>query len=219
MTSVNGKQIAGGANHHHHQQPEVHAAGCGGHTASASNARVADQDAQNIHAHEQGREQGQEHGHGEPSEPPVHDEDRERELHWRVALVNLQSEIQVFRRARTDGNRERMEEAEDNIPVFIRAAADCHPDPRVRAKMYRDAAEWERATVEEREQLAHPLLYGIGLCLEAPLVVGGSLLHGAAVALGDVGKEIVEAPQHLWRSISARKAHDHKPSPQSRHTI
>lgn len=149
--------------------------------------------------------------------------DKEQEQKWQVALVNLQTQVQVYKRAKSAGDKPAMDEAGAKIPDFMRAAGDAHPEPGVKEKMYKDAEEFASADEEKRERMLHPLLEGLAILITTPfalagvaLVAAGGIIYGAGRLLEGAGKILWAGPAYLWEAATSGFNSKSTPKPKSK---
>jgi len=130
--------------------------------------------------------------------------DADRERQRQVALSTCETEAKNWKKAKTEGNQVKMDEAAVRIPVLMRAAGDAHPDPGVRNKMHEDAKDWENANDEEREKKLHPFLHGLALLLAIPFLAAGGIIWSAGQLIRGIGMGLASGPEFVWKKWRRR---------------
>ncbi|KAH9949831.1 hypothetical protein B0H21DRAFT_69545 [Amylocystis lapponica] len=147
----------------------------------------------------------------------VTNDNQEEEDQWKVALVHLQRQIELYKDAKSTGDKEEADRAADAIPEYMHRAADIHPDHDVKAKMNKDADEFANADEKTRESMLHPLAKGLLILLATPfalvgaaLFAAGGIVYGTAKVLEGVGKGLAAGPAFIWGAMGSWTDHKRK---------
>ncbi|KAJ7152469.1 hypothetical protein C8R46DRAFT_1121307 [Mycena filopes] len=106
---------------------------------------------------------------------------------WQEMLAKLQKLLKKYDRAKKRGDEEAMKRLAADIEASMRAMADTHPDPAVKAEWTTKADDFGKAPEDAKENMLLDIGKGLALIIASPFMLAGGVLYGVGLFTKGLG--------------------------------
>ncbi|KAJ7159558.1 hypothetical protein C8R46DRAFT_1108595 [Mycena filopes] len=106
---------------------------------------------------------------------------------WQEMLAKLQKLLKKYDRAKKRGDEEAMKRLATDIEASMRAMADTHPDPAVKAEWTTKADDFGKAPDDAKDNMLLDIGKGLALIVASPFMLAGGVLYGVGLLTKGLG--------------------------------